>query len=186
MATSASSCNRWFWNISRTTPAAIVIPGAMAHIHGLGHRDLDVIHIAAVPDRLEDGIGKAEEQDILRSFLAQVMIDAVDLAFVKNGMHCLVEFLRRGQISAKGFFDDDPPPAVCLARHAGLPQAIHTTGSNIPAQSPGNTGGWRAYLPAASRNSPRRENLRLLQIALKISQHCERICPRRPRRRSPG
>ena len=60
-------------------PGMIVIPAPVFHSHLLGHRDLHVVDIAPVPDRLEQGIGEAECQDVLHGFLAQVMVDAIDL-----------------------------------------------------------------------------------------------------------
>src|SRR3990170_1888814 len=34
-------------------------------------RDLDVIHVLAVPDRLEDGVREAEHQHVLHGFLSE-------------------------------------------------------------------------------------------------------------------
>jgi len=45
-----------------------------------------MIDIAAIPDRLEDRVGEAEEQDILGGFLAQVMVNPVHLLLVKGGV----------------------------------------------------------------------------------------------------
>ena len=42
-----------------------------------GH--LHVVHVSAVPDRLEDAVREPERQDVLDRFLPQVVIDAVDL-----------------------------------------------------------------------------------------------------------
>jgi hypothetical protein len=43
-----------------------------------------VIDVAAVPDGLEDAVGETEDHDVLDRFFAQVMIDAVDLAFFRT------------------------------------------------------------------------------------------------------
>ena len=45
----------------------------------LGHGDLHVVDVAAVPDRLEDGVGEAQGQDVLDRLLPQVVVDPVDL-----------------------------------------------------------------------------------------------------------
>ena len=105
-------------------PHAVVIVGPVLDVHRLRHRDLDVIHVAPVPDGLEDGIGEAEEQDVLRRFLAQVVVDAVDLAFIKYRMQHLVQLTGGSEIIAKGFLDDDPAPGFTLVRQASLPQAV--------------------------------------------------------------
>ena len=44
------------------------------------HGDLNTAHIVAVPDGLENGIGKAGIEDILHRLFAQIMVNA------KNGL----------------------------------------------------------------------------------------------------
>ena len=41
---------------------------------------------AAVPDRLEDGVGEPQGQDVLDGLLAQVVVDPIDLALVGTGV----------------------------------------------------------------------------------------------------
>ena len=94
IATSASSCIMWFWTMSRIAPACVVVAGAALQPQALGHRDLHVVDVLAVPDRLEDAVGEAEDQDVLDRLLAQVVVDAVDLA--------LAEDLRAAGGSARG------------------------------------------------------------------------------------
>jgi len=43
-------------------PGGIVVGGATAHAHGLGCRDLYVIDVQPVPQRLEEQVGEAEDQ----------------------------------------------------------------------------------------------------------------------------
>ena len=45
----------------------------------LGHRDLHVVDVAAVPDRLEDPVAEPEDEQVLDGLLAQVVVDAEDL-----------------------------------------------------------------------------------------------------------
>ena len=63
-----------------------VVIGAPAagHAHLLGHRDLHRADVPAVPDRLEDAVAEPEGQDVLHRLLAQVMVDAIDLALVEH------------------------------------------------------------------------------------------------------
>ena len=81
-----------------------------------------MVHVTPVPDRLEDSVGKTEEQDILGCFFAQVVVNAVHLAFIKYAVNCTVEFLRRGQIVPEGFFNHNPPPSRFLAGQPGFAQ----------------------------------------------------------------
>ena len=43
-----------------------------------------MVNVLAIPEGLENGVGKSEYQDILNGFLAEVVIDSVDLALVEN------------------------------------------------------------------------------------------------------
>ena len=128
IATRARSWNRWFWNISRTTPAAVVITGAVTHIHSFGDGDLHIVHVAAVPDRLEDGVGEAEEQDILGGFLAQVVIDAKYLAFIKDRMDGPVELWAEARSVPNGFSMTMRRQPLALLGHARFTQVVHTAG----------------------------------------------------------
>ena len=57
---------------------AVVVPGPAADADVLGHGDLHVVHVAAVPDRLVQRVGEAQRQDVLDRLLAQVVVDAED------------------------------------------------------------------------------------------------------------
>ena len=93
-------------------PGAIIIASACANAFGLRHGDLHVINIVAVPDGFKARIGKAEDQHILDRLFAQVMIDTVELLFAHNGEELAVQGPGGGFIMPKGFFENDPPPAV--------------------------------------------------------------------------
>jgi len=71
----------------------IVIIGATPHVYALRYRNLHVIDVMLIPDRLKNGVGKAEVQDILRRLFAQIMVDAVNLAFLKHLMNGVVQAL---------------------------------------------------------------------------------------------
>ena len=51
---------------------------------GLGHGDLHVVDVAAVPQRLEDGVGEAQRQHVLHRLLPEVVVDPVDLRLVED------------------------------------------------------------------------------------------------------
>ena len=54
-----------------------------ADCFGIG--DLNVIDIFAVPDGLEDAVGKTKDQKVLHRLFAEVMIDAINLWLLKDG-----------------------------------------------------------------------------------------------------
>ena len=60
----------------------VVEAAAMADAELLVDRDLDMVDVVAIPDRLEHAVGEAQHQDVLHRLLAEVMIDPVDLMFV--------------------------------------------------------------------------------------------------------
>jgi len=72
-----------------------------------GCGDLYVIDVVAIPQWLPDRVGKPEGEDVLDRFLAQVVIDAVDLALVEHLVDLPVQVLRAWQIVPEGLFDDD-------------------------------------------------------------------------------
>ncbi len=74
-----------------------------------------MVDVVAVPHRLEDGVGEAEDHDVLDGLFAQVVIDAIDLAFVEDLVDLRVERLRAGQIVAERLLDDDAYVAVGLS-----------------------------------------------------------------------
>jgi hypothetical protein len=69
----------------------IVVAGAVLHSNALSHRDLHVIHVVAVPQGLEDGVGEAEGEDVLHGLLAQVVVDPVHLGLVEYSVDGPVE-----------------------------------------------------------------------------------------------
>ncbi len=57
----------------------LVVAAAPLDADRLGVRDLDVVDVLPVPDRLEDAVGEAEDEQVLHRLLAEVVVDAVDL-----------------------------------------------------------------------------------------------------------
>src|SRR5215470_8701643 len=73
--------------------------------------DLDVVHIIAVPDRLEHRVAEAEENDVLHSLLAEIMIYAIDLILAEDVREQVVQLARGFQVASERFFDHDARPA---------------------------------------------------------------------------
>src|SRR5208283_5889090 len=88
--------------------AGLIIEGAAAlDAKILGHGDLDALDVIAIPERLHEGVGEAEHEDIVDRALAEEVVDAEDVLLVIGAVKNLVKCLGGGQIIAKGFFDDD-------------------------------------------------------------------------------
>jgi hypothetical protein len=101
-------------------PGLLIKLTAALDAERLGHRDLHVFNELSIPERLEQRIGEAEEQDVLDGFLAEVVIDAEDLRLRQVFVQRRVELARRLQIAPERLFDDDArigeaiDPARCL------------------------------------------------------------------------
>ena len=100
----------------------VVIAAAAAHLYLLGHGDLHVVDVAAVPDRFEDRVGEPEREDVLHRLLAEVVIDAKHLTFVEYAVQMFVEGPGRGEVGAERLLHDDAAGAVRLDRHAMAPE----------------------------------------------------------------
>jgi hypothetical protein len=79
-----------------------------AHADGLGQGDLDVGDALAPPQRLEQGVGKAQGHQVLHRGLAQVVVDAEGLALAEDRAHHAVDLPGAGQVVAQGLFEHHP------------------------------------------------------------------------------
>ena len=57
----------------------LVKTGATFNSQRFGGRDLDVIDIMRVPERRENRVRESQDQNVLRGFLSEKMIDPVSL-----------------------------------------------------------------------------------------------------------
>ncbi len=96
----------------------LVVPGAVFDADGLSHGDLDMVDVLTIPERFKDGVGEPEDQKVLHRFFAEVVVDAVDLFFATNLVDDAVEGLGRGEVAAKGFFDDEAG-LLAVFQHSG-------------------------------------------------------------------
>ncbi len=82
---------------------------------GFGGGDFDVLDVVAIPHRLKDGVGEAEDQDVLHRLFAEIMIDAIDVLLVEDLEDGFVEGAGRFEIAAEGLFQNDARPAASRA-----------------------------------------------------------------------
>ena len=69
----------------------IEIAAASLDTHGFGIGDLHMIDEALVPDRLEDAVAEAEDQQVLHRLFAEVVIDAVNLILRKHALNLRIQ-----------------------------------------------------------------------------------------------
>jgi hypothetical protein len=84
--------------------SVLVVATAMLDPHLFGHRDLNVIDITPIPQRLQKGVRKAKSQQVLNCFFAQIMIDPVDLLLFINTGQRLIECAGRFEVMAEWLF----------------------------------------------------------------------------------
>jgi hypothetical protein len=95
---------------------AVVVARAPADTDVLGHRDLHVVDVVGVPDRLVQLVGEAQGEDVLHRLLAEVVVDAEDRVGREGDLERGVELARRLQVGAEGLLDDDPTPRIRVRR----------------------------------------------------------------------
>ena len=83
----------------------VVVAGALLQADGFGHGDLHVVDPAGVPQGFEQDIGEAQRQQVLDRFLAQVVVDAEDLAFGERAADGVVDDGGAGRIVADRLLD---------------------------------------------------------------------------------
>lgn len=66
-----------------------------------------VCGIIAVPDRLEEGVGEAEVEDIHDRLFPEEVVNVKDRVFREHRVRDAVELARGGQIATEWLFDDD-------------------------------------------------------------------------------
>ena len=57
----------------------VVVAAALADVDFLGHGDLHVVDVVAVPHRLENRVGEPQHEQVLHRLFAEIVVDAVDL-----------------------------------------------------------------------------------------------------------
>src|SRR5262245_16522751 len=70
-----------------------------------------------VPQRLEQAVGKAQRHDVLDRFLAEEMVDPIDLMLLERLEDVRIERFGRRQVVAEGLLDHYPAPLAIAFRH---------------------------------------------------------------------
>ena len=73
---------------------ALVKPGATFNAQCFCRRDLHRVNVMRVPERRENRVRESHYQDVLCSFLAQEMVDAVGLLFGERVADHVIKFTR--------------------------------------------------------------------------------------------
>src|SRR5579875_616953 len=92
----------------------IIVAAASFHADCFRNGDLHVIDVAAVPDRLENTVAETKREDVLHGFFAEIVIDSINLIFLKNMLDFLIERTGGIQSVAERFFVDNTAPVIGL------------------------------------------------------------------------
>ena len=101
--------------------------------------DLHVVDVVPVPDRLEEPVGEAEGEDVLRRLLAEEVVDAEDLLLVEDLVELGVERACGGEVGAEGLLHDDP----AALHQAGVAKLVRRPTARPSAGRSGSAAGWR-------------------------------------------
>jgi len=93
---------------------------------GFSRSDLHMVNVMIVPEGFEKPVGETADQNILDGFLAQVMVNPVDLLLAHDIEQALIQCLSCLHVRAKRFFNDDPAKCIggFLEQPAGT-QPLH-------------------------------------------------------------
>src|SRR5262245_31699129 len=84
-----------------------------------------MVDITPVPNRFEDRIAEAKDQNILHRLFSQVMIDTINLPLIQHAHDFGIERLCTFQVVTEGFFEDHPPPMPVLSiRQSSCPELL--------------------------------------------------------------
>ena len=101
-------------HVTQRTGLVIIVRAALkAEI--LGHCDLDMVNIIARPEGLEQHVGKPQDHQVLHRLLAEVMVDAKDLALSEHSPDTVIDFAGGFEVSADRLFEHDPCLRSCQA-----------------------------------------------------------------------
>ena len=99
-------------HVAQRAGRVVVTAATTFHTEVFRAGDLHMADVLAVPKGLENGVGKAQHHQVLRGFLAEIMVDAIGVAFLEGCVDDLIEMSRGGEVGAEGFFDNHPCPAA--------------------------------------------------------------------------
>ena len=86
---------------------AVIVFAPPCDPDSFGHCHLNVVDVLAVPERLKQHIPEPDGHEVLNGLFAKIMINSVNLAFIKMPRQGRVQGFGACQITAKRFFNND-------------------------------------------------------------------------------
>ncbi len=92
----------------------------------LRDRDLHMVDVLLIEQRFEEAVREAQHQNVLNGLLSEIVIDAVDLAFVEHAGDGVVDGHRAREIASDRLLDDHASEGagVCAVRRSAPARAV--------------------------------------------------------------
>ena len=116
----------------------------MADAEVLRDGDLDVLDVAAIPDRLEDPVGEPQHLEVLHRLLAEIVVEAEDLRLVEGGGHLAVQLQRRVEVVPERLLDHQAGRRIGAGAQPDRAPATSRSGRRSAAPRPGRRRAGRA------------------------------------------
>ena len=84
-----------------------IIAAAPFHAERFGDGDLHMINVRVVPQRLEQDVGEPQSHQVLHRFLAEIVVDAENVALAEHRADHVVDCGRALAVPADRLLDDD-------------------------------------------------------------------------------
>ena len=106
IATKPSTCKQVGHDHVAVRAGLVVELGPSLDRQRLGHVDLHVAHVVAIPDGLEQPVRESERQDVVDRLLPEEVVDAEDARLVEHGVHGRVQCASALEVVAERLLDD--------------------------------------------------------------------------------
>ena len=163
----------------------IEIAAALLDADRLRDRELHVVNVLTIPERLENAVRESQHEQVLNGFFAEVVIDAEDLPFAEGGDCDSIQLARRFEIVSERLLDDRPRErtvplriihhSFCAEELADGREEIRRDGEVVDAASAG------AARPIALRELFLQAQVRagIAEIAADVEESLREVLPHR-------
>src|SRR5215470_20445616 len=84
----------------------IVVSAPSLYADAFGNRDLHMIDMARIPQRLEQRIGEAQDHQVLHGLLTEIVVDSIEMVLIKGVRQLCVEGAVTGKVIAERLLDN--------------------------------------------------------------------------------
>src|SRR5436190_20589494 len=96
-------------HVAQCAGGIVIIRSLIDSLHLRGG-DLYMVDVTPVPDRLEDSVAKAKDEDVLDRLFAEIMVDAINLPLAEHLLDFGIQAAGRFEIIAERLLDNHATP----------------------------------------------------------------------------